>query len=67
MLEIVKLWVPLVYEAFSDYRQDAVTLSATALQVVRKMLDGEKLTQAKSGLSKREWRDLMLALERPDD
>ncbi len=33
------------------------TLSATALEVVRRMLKGEEVTQETSGMSKGEWRE----------
>jgi thymidylate synthase (FAD) len=64
MLETVKAWVPLAYEAFRDYRLGAVTLSAQMIGIVRRMLAGEAVTQEGSGLSKREWRELMAVLGR---
>ena len=64
---ILARWVPLTYAAFEDYRLGATTLSATALQVVRRLLDGETVTADDSGLSKREWRELMAALGRNTD
>ena len=64
MLDTVKLWVPLAYEAFDDYVLHGVHLSRAALDTVRRMLTGEALGQADSGLSPREWRELMAVLER---
>jgi thymidylate synthase (FAD) len=64
MLETVKAWVPLCFEAFRDYRMGAATLSAQMLLVVRRMLAGEAVAQEQSGLSKREWRELMELLGR---
>ena len=64
MLDTVKAWVPLVHEAFCDYRQGAVTLSSQMLGVVRAMVAGENPAQEGSGLSKREWRELMALLGR---
>jgi thymidylate synthase (FAD) len=64
MLGIVERWVPLTCEAFLQHRLHAVTLSAGALAVVKRMLAGETPEQANSGLSKREWRELMAALGR---
>jgi thymidylate synthase (FAD) len=64
MLETVRRWVPLAYAAFVKNRLGAVTLSAPALTVVRRMLAGEQPAQAGSGLSPREWRELMAALGR---
>ncbi len=65
MLDTVKAWVPSTYEAFRDYRLGAVTLSAGMLAVVRRMLAGERVEQAGSGLSKREWGEMIQALEAP--
>lgn len=64
MLEIVRAWVPVVFEAFADYMRDAVNLSGPAMTVLRAMLAGEAVTQETSGLSKREWRELMEVLGR---
>jgi thymidylate synthase (FAD) len=60
----VKAWVPLTWEAFEDYRLGGVTLSRGALDVVKRMLGGEAPTQADSGLSRREWDELMGVLGR---
>ena len=65
MLETVKAWVPLSFEAFADYRMGAVMMSAQMLGIIRRMLGGEAVTQETSGLSKREWRELMEVLGRP--
>src|SRR4051812_2526970 len=59
MLETVRAWVPATFEAFRDYRLGAATLSAQMLEVVRRMLGGEAVEQPQSGLSKREWSELM--------
>ena len=59
MLGILKKWVPDTFDAFSDYRLGAAELSAKSIIVLRKMLAGEKVVQSDSGLSKREWRELM--------
>ncbi len=66
MLETVRAWVPLCFEAFRDYRLGAVTLSAQMLAVVRRMLAGEAVGQEASGLSKREWRELLAMLGREE-
>jgi thymidylate synthase (FAD) len=66
MLRTVEAWVPLAYQAFRDYRLGAATLSAQMLGVVRRMLAGEAVEQANSGLNRREWVELMAALG-PDD
>ena len=53
----VKDWVPLAYGAFEDYRMGGVTLSAKAVEVVKRRLAGEVVTQEDSGMSKGEWRE----------
>lgn len=64
MMASLEAWVPATYEAFRDYRLGAVTLSAGMLAVVRGMLAGQPVEQAASGLSKREWAELMEVLAR---
>jgi thymidylate synthase (FAD) len=64
MLGTLRRWVPATYEAFEEYRLGAATLSATALAAVRRMLAGEAVDQAASGLSRREWEELMAVLGR---
>lgn len=67
MLKILALWVPLSYEAFVEYRLGAVNLSASGLKVVQRLIAGEKVTQASSGVAPREWRELMASLGLPSD
>ena len=64
MLRAVEAWVPETYAAFREYRMGAVTLSAGMLAVVRRLLGGEAVEQPGSGLSKREWGELLTALGR---
>ncbi len=64
MLDTLKRWVPLTYEAFEEYRMSAAQISATGLSVIRRLLAGEGVIQGDSGLSKREWRELMQMLGR---
>lgn len=53
----VKDWVPLAFAAFEDYRMGGVTLSAKAIDVLKRRLNGEVVTQDTSGMSKGEWRE----------
>jgi len=62
MIDSLKRWVPLTYESFMDYRVGAMELSSKGKSVVKKMMKGEKCTQEDSGLSKREWNELMGSL-----
>jgi thymidylate synthase (FAD) len=64
MLETVKAWVPLSYNAFCDYRLGAVTFSAKMMDVLKKLLADEPVDQASSGLSKREWAEMLASLGR---
>jgi thymidylate synthase (FAD) len=62
MLGTLARWVPMTYAAFLEYRMNAALISATGLAVIRRMLVGEQVTQQESGLSGREWRELMEVL-----
>lgn len=64
LLETVRRWVPITCEAFENHVVGGMTLSAGAMAVVKRLLAGEAVEQADSGLSKREWGELMAALER---
>ncbi len=64
MLGTLERWVPLVCEAFMDYRMGGTDLSEAGLEVVKRMLAGEEVSQEDSGMSKREWREMMEALGR---
>lgn len=63
MLDIVKKWVPLTYEAFEDYRIGGTELSAKEVNLMRKLLKGEKVSFKEEGLSKREWSELQRKFE----
>jgi len=63
MLDIVKKWVPITHAAFLDYRVGAINISAKGKLVVQKMIRGDKFDLESSGLSKREWNELMVSLE----
>jgi len=58
MAKILQKWVPHTYEAFSDYRLGAAEISAKGLSVIKRMINGEKVTAETSGMSKGEWREL---------
>ena len=63
MLDIVRKWVPLTYEAFEDYRIGGTELSAKEVNLMRKLLKGEKVSFEEEGLSKREWSELQRKFE----
>ena len=66
MLDTVKRWVPITYQAFIDYRVGAAEISSKGLSVIKSMISGKKVGQEDSGLSKREWNELMEKLDRKD-
>jgi thymidylate synthase (FAD) len=57
--KLVADWVPAAYAAFEDYRLGAVSLSATGVEVLKRRLAGEAVTQETSGMSKGEWREFV--------
>lgn len=64
MLDTLKRWCPISHDAFLEYRMGGAHLSRTGLEIVKRMLAGESVDQKSSGLSLREWRELMTALGR---
>jgi thymidylate synthase (FAD) len=64
MLRTLARWVPMTHAAFLEYRMNAALVSATALAVIRRLLAGETVAPEASGLSQREWRELMAVLGR---
>jgi thymidylate synthase (FAD) len=64
MLQTLARWVPMAHAAFLEYRMNAATISATGLAVIRRMIEGEQVGPESSGLSAREWRELMAVLGR---
>ena len=63
MLDTVKKWVPITYDAFMDYRVGGIEVSAKGKSIIQKMINGEKTSIEDSGLSKREWNELMQAFD----
>jgi thymidylate synthase (FAD) len=62
--EIMKAWVPITAEAFNSYRSGSIELSAEAMKVIKIMIAGKKIDQKSSGLSIREWNELMNSLDK---
>jgi len=59
MVDTLKKWVPITFDAFMDYRVGGMEISAKGKTVIQKMLKGEKCDLEESKLSKREWNELM--------
>ena len=63
MIDIMEKWVPFAFEAFVDHRLNNTQLSGRGTEIVKKLLRGEEISQEDSGMSKREWTELMEVLE----
>ena len=61
MLDTLKKWVPITYEAFMDYRVGGTEVSAKGKTILQKLIKGQEVNMESSGLSKREWNELMEA------
>jgi len=66
MLDTVKKWVPITYEAFLDYRVGGTEVSAKGKSVIQNLIKGEQVSAEQSGLSKREWNELMEVFDLKD-
>ena len=66
MLDTLKKWVPITYEAFMDYRVGGTEVSAKGKIILQKLIKGEDVDVDQSGLSKREWNELMIAFDLKD-
>ena len=66
MLDTLKRWVPITYEAFLDYRVGGTEVSSKGKKVLKRLISGENIDLESSGLSKREWNELMEAFEIKD-
>ena len=66
MLDTLKKWVPTTYEAFMDYRVGGTEVSAKGKLIIQKLIKGENVKTEDSGLSKREWNELMIAFNLKD-
>ncbi len=67
MLDTLKKWVPTTYEAFMDYRVGGTEVSAKGKSIIQKLIKREKVSVEQSGLSKREWNELMNAFDLKDN
>ena len=59
IIESLKKWLPITFDAFMDYRVGGMELSAKGKKVIQKLVKGEKCDLESSELSKREWNELM--------
>ena len=66
MLNTLRKWVPITYDAFMDYRVGGTEVSAKAKKVLQNLIKGKSISIEESGLSKREWNELMIAFSLND-
>ena len=67
MLDTLKKWVPITYDAFMDYRVGGSEISSKGKEIIKKIIKGEKISIDKTSLSKREWNELMLTFDLKDN
>ncbi|WLB53798.1 FAD-dependent thymidylate synthase [Bradyrhizobium japonicum] len=65
ILRIVEKWVPAAFDAFLEYQMYGGHLSRSAIRTISELARGKKISYAASGLSRREWDELvkMFSLE----
>ena len=63
MLDTLKKWVPITFEAFMDYRVGGTEVSSKGKRVLKDLISGKNINIDSSGLSKREWNELMNAFD----
>jgi len=56
---VVKTWTPIAWRAYKDYMSDSSTLSARDINLIKRRLKGETVTFESSGLTRREWAELL--------
>ena len=55
--ELVKKWVPFAFEAFEQYQLNSTHLSSNGLSCMKRLMNGEDVSQDNSGMGKREWKE----------
>ncbi|SOH95127.1 thymidylate synthase (FAD) [Monaibacterium marinum] len=61
--KVVADWVPHAFAAFEDYRLGGAQFSGKGMDCVRRMIAGEQVDQASSGMSAGEWREFQAVLQ----
>ena len=64
MLDIIKKWVPFTFDAFEEYQLESVHISRSAMNALKKMLNGEDVSFENSAMTKREWNEFMAVLDK---
>tara|TARA_B100001027_G_scaffold179102_1_gene130459 strand:- start:1049 stop:1996 length:948 start_codon:yes stop_codon:yes gene_type:complete len=66
MLDTLKKWVPITYDAFIDYRVGGTEVSSKGKEVIKKLIGGHNINIDETDLSKREWNELMQSFNLKD-
>ena len=66
MWDTGKKWGPITDDAFMDYRVGGTEVSSKGKAIIQKLIKGENVDIESSGLSKREWNELMIAFDLKD-
>ena len=67
LAELTQKWVPFSYEAFVKYRQNAVSLSEPAVNIVKQLISGKKIDPDHKGMSAREWKEFLESFQLNED
>ena len=70
LCDVVEQWVPIVWEAFKDFRHTGAQISGPGLELLRKLIDDARLSdeeklaelREESGMSAREFKELLETL-----
>ena len=63
LVDILKKWTPITFEAFEEYRLKGISFSGNALNFIKAKIKGQEMNFEESGMSKREWEEVLKALE----
>ena len=58
LLKILNKWTPISCKAFLSYRLNSTELSMEAINVIKKIISGKKISKNQTKLSNREWKEL---------
>jgi thymidylate synthase (FAD) len=67
ILGILEKWLPFTYDAFINYEKEAISLSKRNVELLKRLLRGEKITREDSGLSSGEWQEFATAFDLTED
>lgn len=66
IMEIIKKWVPMTYNAFMQHTNNAVTISDNAITLLKQAFKGEVIDHKQYGVSEREWKEIEKIFEFAD-